>query len=136
MTNALLEKARAILTHPKQGPTPVASREAAEYTKVSMTKPTTQASTPLEKAPRHVAPATKSIEIQPTAPNAKAIYWETGDGRIVGPAVPEFLGRDGNTFWINTTFEGQIRWINADRLRSRKAFEDQAVVRELELIRF
>lgn len=59
-----------------------------------------------------------------TAPsNARAIYWEAGDGRILGPVVPEFLGRDGKTFWIVITFEEQIRWINADRLRSRQAFE-------------
>lgn len=58
-------------------------------------------------------------EIEPAAPNARAIYWETGTGEILGPAVPEYLLRDGDTFWIVTTFEGQIRWINADRLRSR-----------------
>lgn len=56
------------------------------------------------------------------------IYWETGTRQILGPAVPEYLARDGETFGIVTTFEGQIRWINADRLRSRKAFE---LVRDL-----
>lgn len=117
MKHSLLDKARAILAQPKQGPPPNASRvEAGE--KSSMT-----------------APAIQNIEIQPAAPNAKAIYWETGTGRILGPAVPEFLARDGSTFWISTTFEGQSRWINADRLRSRKAFEEQAEVREVELIR-
>jgi len=64
-------------------------------------------------------PAPEGIQIEPAARNAKAIYWETGTGRILGPAVPEFLARDGSTFWISTAFEGQIRWINADRLRSR-----------------
>lgn len=62
------------------------------------------------------------IECMPAAPNARGVYWEAG-GRILGPAVPEFLARNGSTFWIVTTFEGQPRWINADRLRSRKVFE-------------
>ena len=68
---------------------------------------------------------------QPMTP----IYWETGTGQILGPAVPEYLARDGETFWIVTTFEGQIRWINADRLRSKKQFETQKPLREVELIR-
>jgi hypothetical protein len=68
---------------------------------------------------------------QPLSP----IYWETGTGQILGPAVPEYLARDGQTFWIVTTFEGQIRWINADRLRSKKQFETQKPLREVELIR-
>ena len=68
---------------------------------------------------------------QPMTP----IYWESGIGQILGPAVPEYLARDGETFWIVTTFEGQIRWINADRLRSKKQFETQKPVREVELIR-
>lgn len=71
----------------------------------------------------------KELAIEPaTKPDGSLlspIYWETGDGRILGPAVPEFHGRDGNTFWISVTFEGQIRWINVDRLRSKKAFDAQ-----------
>lgn len=62
------------------------------------------------------------------------IYWETGTGRILGPAVPEFFARDGGSYWISTTFEGKIRWINADRLRSRKAFEQQPDTFEFEPI--
>ncbi len=87
------------------------------------------------EAGENKAPMIQNFELQPAAPNAKAIYWETGTGQILGPAIPEFLARDSNTFWISTTFEGQIRWINADRLRSRKAFEEQAEVQEVELIR-
>ena len=74
--------------------------------------------------------------IEPAVPNARPVYWESGTGRILGPATPEFLARDGGTFWIVTTVEGQIRWINADQLRSRKAFEAQAEVREVEPVRF
>lgn len=131
MSKALLDKARAILAHPKQGPPPKASTIEAGENKAPMTEPSASAVTP----GGNTASAIQNFELQPAAPNTRPIYWETGDGRIVGPAVPEFLGRDGSSFWISTTFEGQIRWINADRLRSRKAFEEQAEVREVELIR-
>lgn len=70
--------------------------------------------------PRVIEPALK-WDGTPLSP----IYWETGGGRILGPAVPEFLGRDGDSFWIAVTFEGQIRWVNADRLRSKRAFDAQ-----------
>lgn len=75
------------------------------------------------------------VVIEPAAPNARPIYWETGTGQILGPAVPEFLARDGRTFWISMTFEEQIRWINADRLRSRQAFEEQVQSTKVELVK-
>ena len=88
----------------------------------------------LAKAPNRVravaSPGPVTVEV--ASPNPKAIYWETAEGRILGPAVPEYLARHGDTFWIVTTFDGQARWINADRLRSRKAFEDQPSIREVE----
>lgn len=100
-----------------------------------MTEPTVPTVTPNRSAFSHAASAIQSFEVQPAVSNAQPIYWETGTGHILGPAVPEFLARDGGSFWISTTFEGQIRWINTDRLRSRKAFLQQAEVREIELIR-
>lgn len=137
MSNALLDKARTILAHPKQGHPPKANTiEEAGDNKVSMTGLTASTAVAAENAPSHAASAIQNFEIQPAPSTAKAIFWETGTGRILGPAVPEFLARDGNAFWISTTFDGQIRWINSDRLRSRKAFEEQAEVREVELIRF
>lgn len=136
MSDALLDKARAILAHPKQGLPPKANTIGEAGGKVSMTEPTSPAFTSGGNASPQAAPATKAIEIEPAPSNAKAIYWETGTSQILGPATPEFLAQDGDSFWIVTTFEEQIRWINADRLRSRKAFEDQAEVREVELIRF
>lgn len=62
------------------------------------------------------------------------VYWERGDGRILGPAIPEFLGRCGEIFLVVTTFEGWTYCFDADRLRSRKAFEQQAEVLEFEPI--
>ena len=75
-------------------------------------------------------PSFQEIIIEPAATNPKQFYWETGDGRILGPAVPECLAQVGSEFWIVTTFEAQLRWIQADRLRSRHAFERQLAVRE------
>lgn len=72
--------------------------------------------------------------IEPAPPNPRPIYWETGDGRILGPAVPEFFLQDGEEYWISVTFEGHIRFLRDDRLRSRKAFEQQAKVRAVEPI--
>ncbi|HWF59547.1 MAG TPA: hypothetical protein VN666_04465 [Nitrospira sp.] len=96
--------------------------------------------------PRSVQKATGQVDvvsvtpiIEPLSrPDGKpllAIYWETGDGRILGPATPEFQAKTGNQFWIVTTFQGHIRWIDADRLRSKKSFETQRAIHEVELIR-
>jgi hypothetical protein len=79
-------------------------------------------------APSTSPPASKGIQIEPATPNARVIYWETGKGQILGPAIPEYLARDRETFWVVTTFEGKIRWINADMLRSKRAFEEQVLV--------
>lgn len=72
---------------------------------------------------------------RPDGQPLSAIFWETGSGEIIGPAVPEYFAQDGETFWIVTTFEGQIRWINADRLRSKKQFEQQRKPQVIELVR-
>lgn len=72
---------------------------------------------------------------KPNGSPLSPIYWETGDGRILGPAAPEFFLRDGEEYWISVTFEGHIRFIRDDRLRSRKAFLEQREVKEVELIR-
>lgn len=131
MSKALLDKARAILAHPKKGPPLMANTLEEAGDKVPMTEPNASAVT----HGGNTASAIQNFETQPAAPNAKAIYWETGNGRILGPAVPEFLGRDGNTFWVSVTFDDRIWWINADRLRSWKAFVNQREVREVEAIR-
>lgn len=87
--------------------------------------------TPPPEPPASRIRAVADLKIEPAASDAKAIYWQASTGRILGPAVPEFLARDGSTFWISTTFNGQILWIDADRLRSRKAFERQPKILEV-----
>ena len=64
-----------------------------------------------------------------------SIYWEAGTGEILGPATPEYFARHGHSDWIVITFEGQPRWIHADRLRSRKAFETQRPPQIVEWVR-
>jgi len=81
----------------------------------------------------HREPSEKVL-IEPAAVNARPVYWETANGRILGPAVPECLAQVGAEFWIVATFEDQPRWIRADRLRSRNAFEQQPEVQEVERI--
>lgn len=73
--------------------------------------------------------------VKPDGRPLSLVFWETGDGRILGPAVPELLAKDGGIFWIVTTFAGQILWVNTNRLRSRKAFETQTKPIEAELCR-
>jgi hypothetical protein len=84
-------------------------------------------------------PPDDTVSMCPAAVSARPVYWEAADGRILGPSIPEFLAQVGAgptaSFWIVTTFEDHPRWINADRLRSRKAFEEQAPVREVESVR-
>jgi hypothetical protein len=73
--------------------------------------------------------------VKPDGSPLSAIYWEHSTGEILGPAIPEFFAQDGDRFWIFTTFEGSIWFINADRLRSQKAFLEQRIPREVELAR-
>lgn len=82
-----------------------------------------------ESSPPIIEPAMK-----PGGSPLSPIYWQTGTGEILGPAIPEFHAKSGHQFWIVTTFKGDIRWINADRLRSKKAFETQRAIHEIELI--
>lgn len=82
---------------------------------------------------------TAPVVIEPAHPHARPIFWERNDGRIYGPAAPEFLAQVGlglktTDFWVVADFETQSVWIRSDRLRSRKAFEQQPEVREVKRI--
>lgn len=70
--------------------------------------------------------------MKPDGSPLSAFYWESGDGRILGPAIPEFLARSGKQFWIVTTLEGLARWINADQLRSKRQWAGQKPVIEVD----
>lgn len=68
---------------------------------------------------------TVELTTKPDGSPLSGIYWEASNGLILGPAAPEFIAQDGSSFWISVTFEEAIWWINADRLRSKKAFAMQ-----------
>lgn len=76
---------------------------------------------------------------RPDGSPVSPVYFERGDGVIYGPArVTDFAKtRSGEKeqFWVIVEFEGQAAWIISDRLRSKKQFETQKPVREVELIR-
>jgi hypothetical protein len=79
-----------------------------------------------------------AITIEMPAPNARPIYWEGNDGCIYGPACPEFLGQVGlglrsTDFWVIADFEGLPVWIRSDRLRSKKAFDEQLLPKVIEV---
>lgn len=128
MSTVLLDKARAILAHTNRGVLPKVRIMETEKNTAPTTELTVPTITQDGTALSHATSAIQNVEIQPAPPNVKGIYWESGTGQIFGPAVPEFLAGEGSTFWISTTFEGQIGWINADRLCSRKASEGQGAM--------
>jgi hypothetical protein len=69
----------------------------------------------------------ESIVIEPASPTARPIYWEAMDGTWHGPVKPEFLGRTlsghKERFWVIVTYNGNIRWIWSDLLRTVQASE-------------
>lgn len=86
---------------------------------------------------RRVEPMSAVIElaVRPDGTPFSGVYWEDGLGRIVGPATPEFVIWADGAAWIVTTCEGHGRWVRADRLRSRAAFEVQQPLQVVEPIR-
>jgi hypothetical protein len=93
--------------------------------------PEPQATALLAKAPDRVRAVgdqcASSMTIEPASPTARETYWETADGRILGPVVPEYLAQDGDEFWIVTTYQGECYWIRENRLRTRRAFQQQPI---------
>lgn len=79
-----------------------------------------------------VEPATK-----PDGSPLRPVYWERADGSIQGPATPEFFakvgaGQEDRNFWIIAAHHGEPVWIRSDKLRSKRQFETQTPVREIE----
>lgn len=93
----------------------------------------------LRQLPHQVRCLRPEIELEPAAAGARPVYWETADGHILGPAVPEYLARvtenGRDTFWVIVLYDGLPRWVQSDYLRSRRAFETQPTFRIEEPIR-
>jgi hypothetical protein len=79
------------------------------------------------------------VVVEPAATHACQVYWKTNDGRILGPAVPEFLAQVGTgmaaRFWVVVKYEGLPRWVLSDQLRSKQAFDSQCPVQTIKPIR-
>lgn len=70
--------------------------------------------------------------IKPDGTPLTPVYWERSDGSISGPAPVDFFYQMGSTDGLIVTYRGELIWINANRLRSRKAFLEQPEVREVD----
>ena len=85
-----------------------------------MDLPEEQALKLLVKAPGQVKVCSPDVVVEPAAMNARPVYWEGVTGDLLGPAVPEYLGRTGSgheeRFWVVVRYQNSIRWIRADRL--------------------
>lgn len=100
--------------------------------------PDVQAKDLLERAAGQVRIAT--VVLEAASPTARPVYWQDAIGRILGPAQPEFLAQVGpglprTDFWVVVAWEGLPRWIRADRLRNKQAFDTQSPVRMVEPVR-
>lgn len=63
------------------------------------------------------------------------VYWERGDTSIVGPATPLLFEQVGSDCVVVVEYQGEWFSVNANALRSKRQFETQKPVREVELIR-
>jgi hypothetical protein len=81
----------------------------------------------------------ENIVIESASPTARPIFWERGDGAIVGPAQPEYLAKVGeglnSSYWVVAQFEGLPIWINSAVLRSKRDFETQVRLTAVELVK-
>ncbi|MEK6801911.1 MAG: hypothetical protein AABZ34_04495 [Nitrospirota bacterium] len=83
----------------------------------------------LAKAPDRVRvvepqPA-RDITVEPAGPSVRPVYWESGNGRIIGPGQVVQVAKDGTEFWLCIEFGGAVYWIRDFLLRSRQAFDQQ-----------
>jgi|SRR5215831_1078305 len=89
----------------------------------------------LAKVPDQVRVVSEPVVIEPARrlddTAVQPIYWEDCTGRIIGPAVPEFVAEAAGGIWIVTT----AGWVSAKQLRSRQAFEGQPLMHVIEPIR-
>ncbi len=96
-------------------------------------------SPPISTTASVTPPAAEAVVIERAAPTASPVYWERGDGSIVGPAQPEFLAMVDNglraSYWVIALYAGQPVWIKSIVLRSKKAFEQQVTPKPVQWIR-
>jgi hypothetical protein len=81
----------------------------------------------------------EGLVIEPAAQNSRPVYFWRNDGGIHGPARVidlEKIGTgDAERFWVIVDYQEQTIWVRSDRLRSKRAFEQQITPKLIELIR-
>lgn len=60
------------------------------------------------------------------------VYWERGDGSILGPASVELFYRMGPSDGLIVKFRGDLLWINTCTLRSQRQWTEQKPVIEVD----
>ncbi len=70
----------------------------------------------------------------------KPVYWERGDGSIVGPGQPEFFARIGcgnreEDFWLVVLFDGETAWIRSDRMCTKLRYDQQVLPKITETVK-
>lgn len=80
-----------------------------------------------------------AVTSEPAHPNARPVYFEREDGVIYGPArvldLAEASAGGARRHWVIVEFEGQWEWIVADRLRVKRAFDEQQKPKPFERIK-
>ena len=74
-------------------------------------------------------------QIETCHPTARRLYWERATREIVGPGVPLFLARYGDTFVVIVEYTGDLISINSMVLRSKKEFQSRRKPQVVEPIR-
>jgi hypothetical protein len=110
----LLQRALEIANRPRRSEPPVSD----EFNKEAVT----------------VEPACR-----PDGSSVSPVYFERKDGFICGPAkVLDFMRASAGgpmRDWLVVEYQGLWEWVLSDRLRTRKQFETQKPLREIELVR-
>jgi len=84
---------------------------------------------------RVVSPIIVEPAVKPDGTALKPVYWER-QGRIIGPGQPEFFFRDSaGQVGLIIRYEGELVSVADTMLRTRTAYENQRVIREIEPIR-
>jgi hypothetical protein len=80
-----------------------------------------------------------SMTVESANAQARPVYFERNEGVIYGPARVSDLAKTGigatERFWVIVEHEGQVIWVWSDRLRSKKAFDQQVMPKTIVLIK-
>lgn len=80
------------------------------------------------------------LATRPDGSPLSPIFWERGDGSIVGPGKPEFFSRIGygnrdEDFWLVVQYGDETIWTRSDRLRSKREYDQQVLPKNIETVK-